>query len=228
MGIFRFKEFHVHNDASAMKVGTDSVLLGAAMTLSGNERRLLDIGTGTGVVALLAAQRLSEMGADFLVDAVEIDGAAAGEAALNFMESPWKERLRVHHCPVQKFPASDSYDCIFSNPPYYDSSLENPDPEKARARHTGSLSYTDLCRVADSLLTPGGRFCVILPQESRASLFRTAASFGLFPSRIVEIFTSPAKPCRRIIAEFLRCRTDCSTEAIDLQQPNCTAKFYLW
>jgi len=217
----------MHNDASAMKVGTDGVLLGAAMTLSKNDCRLLDAGTGTGVVALLAAQRLCDAGADFHIEALDIDAAAAGEAALNFSESPWASRLQAQNLPLQLFKPEGKFDCIFSNPPYYDNSLENPDSRKTAARHTDSLSWRELCAFAADFLSPSGRLQMILPADCRASLLRTAASFGLFPFRIIEIHTSSRKPSKRIIAEFSRSKRECALESIDLQQPNCTSMFYL-
>lgn len=229
MKVFRFKEFEVRNETSAMKVGTDGVLLGAAMTLLPTDGRLLDIGTGTGVVALLAAQRLNEIGAEFLIRAIDIDEGAAQEAKFNFKESRWKTNLEVQRCALQEYVLDEPLDCIFSNPPYYDESLRNPDERKSTARHSGSLSYREICAFAAGHLSPGGRLSLILPAEVRRDLLRCAASFGMFPFRIVSIRTTSTKPIKRIIAEFsLSARSgDCLEEEICLQEPNCTAKYYL-
>ena len=275
MSIFRFKRFGVHNDAAAMKVGTDAVLLGAAMTLRPTERRLLDIGTGTGVVALLAAQRLEEMGpgqgsdveqADskpgqgaegqgaqtFKISAIDIDGAAADEAALNFRESPWSANLQALNCALADFTPAERYDHIFSNPPFYDESLRNPDERKSLARHTSLMSWRDICLFAadaeiagltDSLRDESGKngsghlrgwleddgiLSLILPSESEKELLRGAAALGLYPFRTVRIRTSGRKAPKRLLVEFSRRRcAEPLEEEINLQQPNCTAKYYL-
>ena len=129
MSVFRFKYFNVVNERSAMKVNTDGVLLGAAMTMLSADRRMLDIGTGTGTIALMVAQRAlgipgqagddgMRAGGDFMIDAIDIDEPSASEAAANFGESPWAEHLRAHNLSLQDFADSepDKYDLIFSNP----------------------------------------------------------------------------------------------------------------
>lgn len=221
MSVFRFKQFSVKNEKSAMKVGTDGVLLGSAMTITGFERRLLDVGTGTGLIALMAAQRNTHAE----ITAIDIDEASAKEAAYNFAESPFSDRLSAQCTSLSRFSPEGSFDLIFSNPPYYDSSLLNPKPRKATARHTETLSYRDLCAFAAEYLTrdgsggdlPGktvcdqeancknpqaGRLSIILPSECERELLRTAASYGLQLFRILHIRTTPAKPFSRIITEF--------------------------
>lgn len=209
MGVFRFKRFSVVQDNSALKVGTDAVMLGALMSVRPSDRRLLDVGTGTGVIALMAAQRLSSCaapsGEDFGIVGIDIDAASAEEAALNFAASPWSENLSSLHCGLRDFCVSPgSLDLIFSNPPYYDSSLENPDLRLASARHTGTLSYRDIFEFATSALSPDGRVALILPFEEKTRLLRTAASFGFRPFRLVHLRTSLRKPPRRLVAEFSR------------------------
>ncbi len=196
--IFRFRRFEVRNRDSALKVGTDAVLLGAAMTIRPSDQAALDIGTGTGVIALMAAQRSG----DCKITGIDIDLASAEEAACNFSTSPWASRLRALHTPLSEFKPDSKFDLIFSNPPYYDSSLENPDCREAAARHTGSLSHRDILAFATDNLTTGGRLSLILPSESLHSLRRCAASFGLHPFRMLHISTAPNKPPRRVITEF--------------------------
>ena len=153
MGEFRFKQFTVRQDASALKVGTDAVLLGAAMTLLPSDRTLLDVGTGTGVIALMAAQRLAVPAFDggpppitsprglfnatplrpVSIVAIDIDGPSAAEAAANFAASPWSGMLSARHCSLQDFAPDAPLDVIFSNPPFYDESLRNPDAREAAA-----------------------------------------------------------------------------------------------
>lgn len=152
MSVFRFKQFSVKNEKSAMKVGTDGVLLGSAMTITGFEKRMLDVGTGTGLIALMAAQR----NAQAEITAVDIDEASAREAAYNFAKSPFSERLTALCTPLSRFSPENSFNLIFSNPPYYDTSLLNPKPRQAAARHTETLFYRDLCAFAAEYLTRVG------------------------------------------------------------------------
>lgn len=228
---FKFKKFEVRNEASALKVGTDAVLLGAAMTLRADDRNMLDIGTGTGVIALMAAQRHPYA----RIEAIDIDAASAAEAALNFSESPWAERLHAQHLPLSGFRPDEPFDLVFSNPPYFDESLRNPDPRESEARHTQSLSYRDICAFCANHLSPQGRLALILPAETEKTLVRTAASFGLYLCRIVRIRTVERKPFKRIIAEFGRERKTAQECSLTLQKEgkrtleyaSLTEEFYL-
>lgn len=213
MGIFRFKQFAVRDDSSALKVGTDAVLLGAAMTIRPSDRRLLDVGTGCGVIALMAAQRLStlhgphpeeSMEARCNITAIDIDPAAAGEAASNFAASPWAGALSAGCVPLSGYLPAEPFDLIFSNPPYYDESLKNPDPRSASARHTESLSYRELCAFAARYLSTKGRLSLILPSDRKKDLLKAAASFGLRPFRLLHIRSTARKGVSRLLAEFSR------------------------
>ena len=137
---FQFKQFTVWHDKCAMKVGTDGVLLGAWASVQ-NAHKILDVGTGTGLVALMLAQR-SLPDADII--ALEIDGAAAGQARENVTRSPWKERVEVVQTDFRDYQSSDKFDVIVSNPPYFVDSLECPDQQRNAARHNGSLTYEEL------------------------------------------------------------------------------------
>ena len=213
MGDFRFKQFSVRQDSSALKVGTDAVLLGAAMTVESSDRLLLDIGTGTGVIALMAAQRCPEA----TIEAIEIDAPSAAEAAQNFASSPWPCRLHAVCTPLQNYQPSGRFDLIFSNPPFYDNSLTNPDERETTARHTGSLSHADICAFAAAHLAPQGRLSIILPSGTERHILRVAASFGLFPFRIMRIKTTPAKAPKRIILELSRIRKSVTETSLTLQ-----------
>ena len=184
---FRFKQFSVLNEKSALKVGTDAVLLGAAMTLLPEDRKALDIGTGTGIIALMAAQRAPQL----QIEAIDIDGPSAEEAAANFANSPWPDRLHARHCALSEYAAPWKFDLIFSNPPYYDNSLRNP-------------ALAEIFEFASAWLTEGGRLSLILPRESDISSRRVAASFGFRPIRSIQIRTVETKPPKRIIMEFNR------------------------
>ena len=239
MSEFRFKQFSVQNTDSALKVGTDAVLLGSLMTVHPGERRLLDIGTGTGVVALMAAQRLAgstidataaqrlagstisatvDVGAAYPeIIGIEIDGPSAEEARLNFEGSPWAGMLEARHCSLQDFRSPGEFDLIFSNPPYFDESLRNPDRRESRARHTESLSYREVLAFAGEKLAPGGLVAMILPAESETAVRRCAAGFDLNLSRIVRIRTTQRKPPRRVVVEFSRLRGQIREEELTMQ-----------
>ena len=205
---FRFKQFSIRNDRAALKVGTDAVLLGAAMTLLPSDRRALDIGTGTGVIALMAAQRAPQLE----IEAIDIDGPSAEEAGINFMNSPWPGRLSARHCALA------DYDLIFSNPPYYDNSLRNPDERISTARHSSRLTLAHIFDFASSWLTDGGRLSLILPSDARISSLRTAASFGFHPFRTIMVRTVETKPPKRVIFELSRHDIADSQEFITLMK----------
>ena len=158
MGGFKFKQFAVEQEDVAMKVGTDGVLLGAWAECEG-ARCILDIGTGTGVIALQMAQR-NPMAQ---VQAVEIDETAAKRARANFDNSPWAERLQVAQTAVQEFAPTEKFDLIVSNPPYFIDSLLPPDAKRSTARHTHDLTFEELDRAVGRLLAENGRFALILP-----------------------------------------------------------------
>ena len=240
MGVFRFKKFEVINERSAMKVNTDGVLLGAAMTLTPSDRRLLDIGTGTGTIALMVAQRLielkrcsqeqphsSELSAeaydDIQIDAIDIDEPSASEAKANFEQAPWAENFSAHNLSLDDFAARLSalkeegqdirYDLIFSNPPYFEDSLPAPDERKSTARHTSDgLSYRDIFAFAKAYLAPQGRVALVLPADTERDLTRHARMCGLHLFKITRVRTVPRKGPTRIIAEFSRHRTDTPEE----------------
>ena len=220
MSVFHFKRFDVINEKSAMKVNTDGVLLGAAMTILPQDRTFLDVGTGTGTIALMAAQRAvgtiddSRKTEDRMihVDAIDMDEASAVEAALNFCNSPWPDCLEAHHCPLDAFASAGAerkYDLIFSNPPYFDDSLHAPMQRRSDARHTSTgLSYRELLEYASSHLTETGRIAMILPAVTEMQLCRHARMNGLHLNRIIRVRTVPRKSPVRIIAEFSRNRTE--------------------
>lgn len=233
--VFRFKRFSVKNEKSALKVGTDAVLLGAAVTVKDSDRYLLDIGTGTGVIALMVAQRMSAFGSGYRIEAIDIDTLSSEEAGENFSSSPWSANLASENISLQQYRPSEKYDLIFSNPPYYDESLKNPDARECIARHTESLSYRQICAFASDNLVEEGRLSLILPSEAETSLRRTAASFGLYPFRVLRVRTTASKSARRIVVEFSRRKADVSDEEIILQDGQgrtpeysaLTADFYL-
>ena len=158
MAGFRFKQFAVEQEDVAMKVGTDGVLLGAWADCDG-ANRILDIGTGTGVIALQMAQRNTEA----QIYAVEIDETATKRARANFDASPWAERLGVEQTAVQEYSPLEKFDLIVSNPPYFVDSLLPPDAKRSTARHTHDLTFEELDKAVTRLLADNGKFALILP-----------------------------------------------------------------
>ena len=217
MSIFRFKKFSVVNERSAMKVNTDGVLLGAVMTVLPSDRRLLDIGTGTGTIAMMAAQRLADISSEpFVVEAIDIDKDSADEAAANFKNSPWSSSLQICHASLDDFtPETGEYDLIFSNPPYFEDSLTAPDQRKSTARHTGDgLSYRDIFDFAVKRLTEKGRVAFVLPSDQELQLCRYARMSGLHLFRMTMIRTVPREAPSRMIAEFSRERCEVPEEEL--------------
>lgn len=225
MGVFRFKRFEVSNSFSAMKIGTDSVLLGSCAPVAPGAKRVLDVGTGTGVVALMLAQRLSDYGEDFRIEGIDIDEASAAEAEGNFKASPWSENLSAEKCALSSWEEKE-YDLIVSNPPFFDDSLLNPDERKSVARHTKSLSYRELCEYAARTLSSEGLLSMVLPKDVQKDLVRVAASFGLYLSECVDVRTTSTKPVKRMITSFSRDKLQpCSRELVMMEKGEYTAQY---
>ena len=153
---FQFKQFTIRQEKCAMKVGTDGVLLGAWADVT-QARRLLDIGTGTGLIAIMAAQRNPEL----IIDAIEIDPAAFEQARENANNTPWRERIHIFQGKVQTFAPAYKYDTIVCNPPFFINSTKNPALNRTLARHCETLSHEDILQVSYHLLLPEGKLCVI-------------------------------------------------------------------
>lgn len=202
--LFRFKHFCLKNEASAMKVNTDAVLLGAAVQLCPNKSEsleILDAGTGTGVIAMMLAQRLAESVQAFKITGIDIDQNSAAEAAENFQASPWTDNLQAINSPLQDF--EGKFDLIVSNPPYYDESLPNPDYRRNLARHTGdSMSYLSLLEYAREHLKAGGRLAMVLPADVEKNLMRYARMYDFIPLSLLYVRTVERKSACRIVVSF--------------------------
>ena len=199
---FSFKQFTVRHDRCAMKVGTDGVLLGAWIDLN-SSRRILDIGTGTGLIALMLAQRCS----DARIIAVDIDSAAVEQAQENIQASPWKNRVEVLQQDICTYHPHGTFDTIVSNPPYFIDSLKCPDGQRSTARHTDTLDADRLIGKVSELLSPDGSFSIILPAEQTEDLIRVAGEKGLYPSRQTWVITRPGLSPKRILMEFRKIST---------------------
>lgn len=206
---FRFKRFMLAHDRCAMKIGTDGVLLGAWAHHESPDR-ILDIGTGSGLIALMLAQRFPEA----RITAIEPDSQAASQAGENFRISEWKDRLTIHETSLQEFAAATEmrFSMIVSNPPFYDTTLTNPDPRTTSARHTCSLSHGELMSYASRLMVENGRLCIIIPDEYSGKIIRTAAGSGLHAVRKTSVLTVEGKRPRRVLVEFSKHAVSTCTE----------------
>lgn len=193
---FTFRQFHIEQDKCAMKVGTDGVLLGS---WAKGGKRILDIGTGTGLIALMMAQRFP----DANIDAIEIDENAVIQATGNVLRSPFTKQIVVKHCSLQTYSETkEKYDSIICNPPYFVDSLKSNDNNRTVARHTDTLPFNELIKCAYQLLTPNGHFSLVLPVESYRILEPEAILNGFSVIKKVLVKTTPSKQPKRILVEL--------------------------
>jgi tRNA1Val (adenine37-N6)-methyltransferase len=202
--MFQFKQFTIQQQNCAMKVGTDGVLLGAWARVA-SARRILDVGTGTGLIALMAAQRTTLA----TIDAIEIEKNAYAQACENVRSSAWNNRISVIHTSLQTFEPQHTYNVILSNPPFFSQSLRNPDSAKSTARHNHNLPPAELLRYAHKLLQPDGRIAVIYPVREAEQFLHEAHKIGLFPRRITRVIPAPGKEVKRLLVEISRQSTTC-------------------
>ena len=191
---FKFKKFEIDQTGCAMRINTDGVLLGA-IAAAAKPSRILDIGTGTGVIALMLAQRFPAA----VVDAVEIDGSAALAAASNAERSDFSKRLNVIHAAIEAYTPVHFYDLIVSNPPFFVNDLKNAEEKKGMARHTDAVFFEQLIAKVATLLTEGGRFWFILPVKQAESTIGIASGYGLHPVEIIHLHSDEGKPAFRQI-----------------------------
>ena len=197
---FRFKQFTIQQEHAAMKVGTDGVLLGAWASVPAPGGRVLDIGTGTGLIALMVAQRAE----DVWVDALEIDPSSAQQAKENFRNSPWRERLTSIHASFQDYSAQCKiqYDLIVCNPPFFTASYKTPSKEKNLARHDDSLSLGEILKGSLPLLKETSKICLILPVHKEAQAMDLIMEHQMHCKRLTRVIPAPGKTSHRVILEF--------------------------
>lgn len=213
---FTFKQFFVAHDRCAMKVGTDGVLLGATARVS-HARRVLDIGCGSGLIALMLAQR---SGPQTQIDAVELEPAAASQAAVNFSESVWSERMAVFAQDINEFARQHPtvYDLIVSNPPYFESAVACRDEARNAARYTETLTHDALLDCAAKLITPEGLFSVVLPYEIGMTFEATAHQKGWFSTGRMAVRDRPGKPLNRLLLTLSKLPADVVEEELALRK----------
>ena len=199
---FRFKQFTVWHDRCAMKVGTDGVLLGAWCPLpvqACGEISVLDVGTGSGLIALMIAQRLHQRAYPFRIVGIDIDEGAVEQSQINFLQSPWAKHLSSQACRFQDLPGKEAFDMIVSNPPYFQDSLKNPNAQRATARHTDTLHFAELIAHAVRLLKKNGILALVLPFEAKEEILALAQAQGLHPTHITHVHGKPGKPAKRLL-----------------------------
>ena len=197
---FKFKEFTIDQDKCAMKIGTDGVLLGAWTSLKNNPNSILDIGSGTGIIALQLAQRSDAA----IIDALEIDDDAYEQTVENFENSDWGDRLFCYHGSLQEFSEEidEKYNLIVSNPPFYTDNFKTENASRNKARFTTSLSFEELIKSVSKLLTEDGIFSVIIPYKEEKDFIDLASKENLFPIKICNVKGRPETEIKRSLLEF--------------------------
>jgi len=221
---FQFKQFLIEQENCAMKVGTDSVLL-AALTAANNIKNALDIGTGTGILTLMLAQKNSTL--EF--DAIEIDELAFLQARNNFSKSKFSTQIKPHLVALQQFVANKQYDLIITNPPYFisKSNYSIADLQRAKARHDNDLTFEELIDCVQKIMNPKGIFKLILPVHESAIFKKLALQKGLFCSESVFIKPKPSKPSNRVVMSFITQNiTETESEFIIYNEDNTQTEAY--
>jgi tRNA1Val (adenine37-N6)-methyltransferase len=211
---FVFKQFTINQDKCAMKVGTDAVLLGSWVNPS-NAKTILDIGTGTGIIALMLAQRSGAR-----IDAIDIDNNAFIQATENVNACNWKDRIHIHHISLQQFAPSihHKYDLIVSNPPYFIDSSKASEESRTNARHTDHLPFDDLLKGVLHLLNPSGKFYIILPIKEGEFFREMAENNKLYLTKLTRVFTRADKPEKRLLMRFEFIKRMFSEDSIIIEQ----------
>ena len=197
---FRFRQFEVEDEKSTLRVGTDSMLLGSWAN-PGKAKKILDIGTGCGVLALMMAQK-----SDAMIEAIDIDQSSVFEARSNFLKSPWHGKITAIHDTLQLFSRRScaDYGFIITNPPYFSNSLKSPKSRANNTRHDDCLQINELAKIVSRLLADDGCFAVILPSDTADKFQFICAEDGLYLSRMMLVHPKPAIRAKRALMEFIK------------------------
>jgi len=211
--MFHFKKFSIDDSNAAMKIGTDSVLLGA-WTPCGDETRILDIGTGSGILALMMAQRNNKT----VIEAIEIDSNAAELAQINVQLSPWPNQIYILNSSIQEFASKSQskYSLIISNPPFFSDSLKAPDKARNIARHNDTLPIKDMLEATSKMLTDTGKAAFIIPADAFENWRIEASNLLLYPAFVTRVKSSPSHNPYRVMVVFTR---DKMKDIIDNELP---------
>jgi len=234
---FQFKEFTVHQDKTAMKIGTDAVLLGAWCNLGEFPDTILDVGSGTGIISLMLAQRSDAM----TIDAVEIDTNAYEQTVENFEQSDWGDRLFCYNASFVEFAEEmsedeEEYDIIVSNPPFYTDNYETEDVSRNKARFTSSLSFEELLKGVSEILSEYGKFSTIIPFKEEENFIELAKNHNLYLNRVCRVKGTPTTEIKRSLLELSFVETTIQEEELIIETKrhqytdayiNLTKDFYL-
>lgn len=224
---FQFKQFTVQQDKTAMKVGTDGVLLGAWAEIDKGVFNILDIGAGTGLIALMMAQRSTAE----VIDAIELNDEAYEQTVENFEGSDWGDRLFCYHASIQEFTEEivEKYDLIVSNPPFYTSTFKDLSEDRAMARHTESLTYFDLLAATSKLLSEKGSCAFIIPFSEEETFKLIAKQHNLFTNRITRIKGTFESPIKRSLLQFsfISSKIEISDLVIEIERHVYTEEYKL-
>ncbi|MGB2087006.1 MAG: tRNA1(Val) (adenine(37)-N6)-methyltransferase [Psychroflexus salarius] len=224
---FHFKQFSITQANTAMKIGTDGVLLGAWASIKHQPDSILDIGAGTGIISLQLAQRSSAQ----LIDAIEIDHNAYEDCVTNFENSIWNDRLFCYHASLQEFvdEIDESYDLIISNPPFFEPQNSIKSSARTNARFTNSLNYKELLQSVRQLLNQNGKFCVIIPYQNEAKFLDIAQSVELFPTEILHVKGHKEAPIKRsliCLEHKLRTPVEVTELTIEIERHQYTTEYF--
>lgn len=231
---FKFKQFTVHQDRCAMKIGTDGVLLGAWTEVNQHHESILDIGAGTGVIALMLAQQSNAE----VIDAIEIDAEAYEQCVDNFEQSPWGDRLYCYHAGLDEFTdeIEDEYDVIVCNPPFYTENVTSGNLQRDQARQNDFLPFNELLAGVSVLLSAHGIFTTIIPYKETDAFIQLAATLGLYPKRCLHVKGNVHAETKRTLLAFVKQEQNCKVDELIIETErhsytedyiNLTKDFYL-
>lgn len=224
--MFTFKQFHIDDSHCGMKVGTDAVTLGAWIMPTGKVENILDIGSGCGILSLMAAQRFPSA----RITAVECDSGAADDAVRNVSNSPWAERMEIIRGDIFETVFDKKFDLIISNPPFFTETLRSPDCTRADARHEGSLGVESLIRLSATLLGPSGELGMIAPAGRLDEIIFCLSCSKLEPTRITMLRKRPGRQPVRVLVQAGRHPGQCSRSTLTVDSVDyhvLTKDFYL-
>ena len=197
---FKFKEFTINQDRCAMKIGTDSVLLGAWTSVENEPASILDIGAGTGILSLMLAQRTNAQ----LIEAIEIDEDAYEQCTENFETAPWNDRLFCYHASLSEYveEVDDTFDIIICNPPFYSNHYKTKDKARDLSRFQDAMPFEHLIYAVANLISENGIFAVVIPIEEEIKFIELVSKSNLYPNRILNVRGNPEANAKRSLIEF--------------------------